>query len=261
MSNKGENIMEEQQMKETTNEKVKEEVTVSKTYKDFSLKRWILVGITAFALLFSIIALAFPYATVSAPILGQEHSLTGFIAIFGGTGPAVLEEEYGLTSFLACVHLGAIAWCIYMLLNSVFKKDEEKTKKSCDIIWILTSIPCIITSALGTHLTGVANSVFEAQGAAGLVSVTSAAGVLFAVDIFAFAAYKLVEKFFVDDNVPLLSKLDSSKIKVPFANKEQSANVPNKETSETLKSYKDLLDKGAITQEEYDKIKENLLNK
>ena len=224
-----------------TNQNTETKTEENKPYLNYSLKRWILVGITAFAIIFSLIALSFPYLTVSAPLLDIENSLTGLIAIFGGEYPAILEDDYEIASFISLLHLGASLYCLYSLLDGVLKKDEETTAKRCKWIWIITSVPCICSAFLGEYLFSVANEAIEAEGLVGVVTLSSDAFILTAVDGILFFAHQLLQKFYPEDNTPLLKK---------------ASDTPNK-----LKDYKDLLDSNAISQEDYDKVKDSLLEK
>ena len=224
-----------------TNQNTETKTEESKAYLNYSIKRWILVGITAFAVIFSLIALAFPYITISTTLWEQEASLNGLTAIFGGEYPAILEDEYELASIFSLIHLGASLYCLYSLLDGVLKKDEETTVKRCRWIWIITSVPCICSAFLGEYLFSVANEAIEAEGLIGFVDVSSNAFILTAVDGILFIAHQLLQKFYPDDNTPLLKK---------------ASDTPDK-----LKDYKDLLDSNAISQEDYDKVKDSLLEK
>ena len=231
-----------------TEQQHSQETQCVESYKDYTLKRWILVGITAFAILFSLISLAFSYLTVSVPILGQEHSLTGFVAIFGGEYPAVLEGETDLAIFLAIVHLGATLGCASLLLDTMFRNRKASIAKICNIVWIILIVPCICSACLGAYYFDYATDVFTQEGAIGIVDLSTGAYTIVIVEAICYIAYALIQKFLPENNVPLLKK----------SNEE---NTSQKDVANELKEFKALLDDNAITKEDYDKIKDILLNK
>ncbi len=225
-----------------------QETQCVESYKDYTLKRWILVGITAFAILFSLISLAFSYLTVSVPILGQEHSLTGFVAIFGGEYPAVLEGETDLAIFLAIVHLGATLGCASLLLNTMFRNRKASIAKICNIVWIILIVPCVCSTCLGAYYYDFANEVFTQEGIIDIVDLSTGAYTIVIVEAICFIAYELVQKFFPENNVAVLKKSNEN-------------DNSEKDVAGKLKEFKALLDDNAIKQEDYDKIKDILLNK
>lgn len=204
--------------------------TIMQRLKEFSMKQWILFGITALTALLMLVGMAFPILHIE--LFSLKKTVLGF-SLLGGSCPAALESVAAMLITFAWLHLLAALACIVLTALALVKPSPKRGR------FQLISM-CL---ALLFSLLYMIDGIVAISSVDGLYSPTTTAYVLFILVAVLFVGYFVCLKFLPEDFV-----------------KRQKPTPRNVDVAEELKKYKELYDMGAITEEEYDRKKKELLN-
>ena len=198
----------------------------------YSLKQWILFGIAALTSLFLLIGLAFPVLDVS--IFSLKSKTLGF-DLLGGHMPAALESVAAALVLFAWVNLIAMICCFVFTMLSLLKFSGKKSTHFQIIVMVVAIIASLLYMISG----------FIAVSAMEISTATTSAYVLFILVALFAVAYFICLK--------VLPESRGKSVK-------GESRKPHIDVAEELKKYKELYDMCAITEEEYNRKKAELLN-
>ena len=199
-------------------------------------KQWVLFGIAMFTVLFMFIGLSFPIWAFKEEIFGSvfERTVLGF-NVLGGSMPKALESVAATLMAFVWLQLLATIVCLVLTILSITTFEQKKAQR--------VQIAVMIVSAAFSFL-------YMIDGIAAVAS-SELAGTTASYALFIVVAL-LTAGYFV------CMKLLPEVFGVKKSNRE--ARKSNGDVAEQIKKYKELYDMSAISEEEYEKKKSELLN-
>lgn len=210
--------------------------------KNFSIKRIILLSLTALISAFNILTLLFTIVDINVSAFGTylNASVNGFSVM--DKYPAAIEDCGAWLGIYSIIHIIFAVIILFAATLSFFKKEWEEFIGLAKITNVISCILAFVYMINGT----IAVSEAESSGSS-FYKVTTAAFVPL-IFIVIFTASFFAVKALMND---------SFSFKKAEKKAEQSTAV---NAADELLKYKNLLDQNAITEEEYEKKKNQLLN-
>ena len=226
-------------------------------------KKNILCGVSLFIAIMTLVALAFPVIVIEAKIYGTslgKLSESGFD--FLSFESRIFDYDWAITLVGVLCLVQLIISIVLIGLNaiSIFYFDEDKAFKFS----MLTIIICFILNLMYLIEGCVAVSTFHNSNYYTLTYVAFILNILFTFAYIGFIYYTKKVDLENRNNFKYMQKQNNIAKITNNTNSyiENSSGVNiDKESSniDMLKKYKQLLDEGIITQEEFDKKKDKLL--
>ena len=212
------------------------------TIPNLSKKQVIMLMISAIISLLNILALFFTLAKIDLSFLGTTKTVTinGFSIM--ESYPEFLEESGGWLSTFSIIYLLISLSIIAILVFCFLKKSIDtffNTAVKTNLISLGLSFIYLIN---GTSVVSKAKETIEEFG-----NVSSASYIPFILILVLVIAYIISDKY-------LDKLLDTNTV---FSTQKKANSASN---ADELIKYKDLLDKGIITQEEFDAKKKQLFD-
>lgn len=247
--------------------------------KSIPLKKWLEFAFTFVIGLLTLLALCFPLqqVTIGGLLTFQENAfdMFDFNSIFMSA-----DFEWGSTvlGVIGIVQLVvSIILIIVSILNFINKRDSLVSKVIigiCIFFCLVYLIEGPLLNALynkyGTYIDGY--GVISGE----VVSVTTLSYLPFILAVIFLVAYLCIDKYVVsggavseNDSIKITKKQDlnadtisnQNNGKIDKNDEEGKEIIPNEDNDivSQLKTYKELLDSGILTQEEFDKLKKEIL--
>lgn len=201
--------------------------------------------------LMMIIGLAIPLVVINKYFYYDYSTfqLNGFNTLLGHEW---LEEFSGAVAAVNWVLLLAGLTCIIFASLSIIHSSNNKVQKFEIIVLIIG-----IISALLYMIEGI---VIAVESSFALASATTISPVLFSIQLALLIAYFVCKKYrHTNTEFSTITQTDKSNNQALYIRNIPNQNTNNINSAEELIKYKQLLDIGIISQEEFDKKKRELL--
>lgn len=210
--------------------------TASGASKKRTAKQWVLFGIILLTVLFVFVGLAFPVAHFEVTIFGSklaDTTVLGFDILIGHM-PNALESVYTVLMAFVWLQLIAVLPCLILAIMSITKLTPNMAKRTQTAVMIVSLVFAFVYMLDGV----IALSASEIKG-------TTASYALLIVVVLLTIGYFVCRKV-----------LPENGSKRP---KQGKGSAGGESVADQIKKYKELYDMGAITQEEYERKKAELL--
>lgn len=225
--------------------KGKKQKTYVQSYKEFNSKRWILCAIAAGMLFIGFISLFFNYVEMNFLITGETGSTNAFKCAFADTYYEILDGKIDMMQLVAWLHVLVVAGGIAIFIYAVLKKDEKFVEITVKVLFVACLIVAVLEWNLGTDVALYVQEQGDIYGTGEITFVTAeSSSYLYFVFLLIFEiAYFAAEKYLPD----------TFELKM-FAKQKTAV-----DSADELLKYRELYESGIITEETYEKKKEEFL--
>ena len=235
--------------------------------KNFSLSKLIQCSITLGMGIFTLVALCFTLVNVSTyiegiiPITLTENGFD-FLDMKSIFIPDDFQWGAVLSGIFCVLQLVAAIATIIMAILAFFVFNSQTAKTICKIFMILClsfNVTYLIVGIVNISIPASIGYWVQGLGIldSDMTSGTTLAYIPLIISCLIFAGYIICTIMIKDSATDTQSSIHNTQENEQNVNSDSLSN--KKQVAEMLKTYKDLLDTGVITQEEFDREKEKLL--